>query len=186
MIKMELLGVIKEEDIFEDCVKQPDIDYKLRMAPRAVLFDGDKIALLYVGKYNYYKLPGGGKKSNESLEDALKRECLEECGCNIEIIREIGQIIEYKDRISQKHETFCFLAKVVGKKGEQSLEEDEKNSEYKLLWVDLDKAIELMTNTKPQGGINLDDGDSVYFAQFIVKRELIYLMKAKELLNEQS
>lgn len=180
---MQLLATIREEDIFPNYLKQSNIKYETRIAPRAVLFDGDKVAILHVGKYNYYKLPGGGKKPGESLELALKRECLEECGCDIEITGEIGSIVEYRDRNSQKQETFCFLAKVVGNKKEPSLTADEKKSEYSLLWVDLDHAIDLVTKGVLRGKIDLEDQDSIYFARFIVKRESIYLIKTKELLN---
>ncbi|MDP2812546.1 MAG: NUDIX domain-containing protein, partial [bacterium] len=146
---MELLLTIKEKDIFKDCKEQSNIDYKLRIAPRAVLFDNDnKVALLHVAKYDYYKLPGGGKEPSEDLIEALKRECYEECGCNIEVTGEIGQILEYRDRIALKHETYGFLAKVVGEKKEPLFVQDERNSNYKLLWLDLDKAIELVANSK--------------------------------------
>ena len=180
---MKLLATIREEDIFEGYSKDADIDYNLRIAPRAVIFDKDKVALLHVGKYNYYKLPGGGKRPGEDMIDALKRECYEECGCNIEVIGEIGYILEYRDRIALKHETHGFLAKAIGEKKEPIFTQNERNSEYKLLWVDLDKAIELVVNSKPLGSMDTLDHDSAYFAKFIIKRESLYLMEAKNLLN---
>lgn len=184
---MEPLATIKEKEIFPDYQTIFEIEYKLRVAPRAVLLDSkNKIALLYVGKYNYHKLPGGGKRPGEDMENALKRECYEECGCNIEVVKYIGKILEYRDRIALKHETHGFLAKVVGEKKEPIFTQDERNSEYKLLWVDLDTAIGLMTNAKSSGSTDILDHDSAYFAKFIIKRELLYLMEAKNLLNGTS
>ena len=77
-------------------------------------------------KLNYYKLPGGGVEEGEDLQIALKRECKEEIGCNVEIIREVGQINEYRKMFNIKQISFCFLAKVVGGKGEPELTEGEK------------------------------------------------------------
>lgn len=128
-------------------------------------------------------MPGGGKRPGEDMENALKRECYEECGCNIEIVSGIGEIVEYRDMISQKHETHGFIVRVVGAKKEPVFTEYERNSEYKLSWVDLDEAIKLVADSKPLGKFDLEDFDGVYFARFIVKRELIYLEKAKELLD---
>ena len=42
-----------------------------------------------------YFLPGGGLDQGESSEEALKRECLEEAGWQIEIVRGVGQAAEY-------------------------------------------------------------------------------------------
>jgi ADP-ribose pyrophosphatase YjhB (NUDIX family) len=47
---------------------------------------------------------------------ALKRECIEEIGCDIEVLQEIGLVNEWR-KIYQIHQvSFCYLAKIVGKK----------------------------------------------------------------------
>ena len=89
---MRLIKTIQFKDL-----KNEDIDkFEVRRAARAVVFDSDKnVGILYVGKYNYHKLPGGGLEGNEVIEEALKRECLEEIGCSIKMFGELGEIIEY-------------------------------------------------------------------------------------------
>ena len=84
---MEPLLVIKDKDIFPNEVEKEDLVYELRLAVKAVIVDLDgKIAL--VGK-KYRLLPGGGVNEGEIFTNAIKRECLEEVGCSIEIDKEI-------------------------------------------------------------------------------------------------
>ena len=58
---MELLKEIKDKKFPED-----ESTLKIREASRAILFDeNDLIPLLFVSKYNYHKLPGGGIDEGE-------------------------------------------------------------------------------------------------------------------------
>jgi 8-oxo-dGTP diphosphatase len=41
-------------------------------------------------------LIGGGVEKNENLEQTLRREVLEESGCDMQIIKELGYTEEYK------------------------------------------------------------------------------------------
>ncbi len=38
----------------------------------------------------YYTLPGGGQNQNETMEEAVKRECLEETGISISVNKMVG------------------------------------------------------------------------------------------------
>ncbi len=74
--------------------------YSTRHTARAVLVDNDnKIPLLYVGKYDYHKLPGGWVEKDENIEEALRRECLEEVWCEIEIWKYLWEVVEYRANI---------------------------------------------------------------------------------------
>lgn len=170
---MKLLKTIKDIDIFPEVNMTNEERYRLRLASRAVLFDeNSNIALLHVTKYNYYKLPGGGVEEGESLEQALKRELLEETGCEAKIIHEVGEIIEYRDKFKIKSESYCWTAKVVGIKGKLSLTEREIKGGFELIWVSLDEAISFCENATPLN----------YEGLFIKRRDLILLKKAKELI----
>jgi len=72
---------------------------KIRNAAKAIIIEDDKI-LLIKHKNNYYTLPGGGQNHNETLEEALKRECLEEIGGEVQV-KEVRFITEY---IGDRHE----------------------------------------------------------------------------------
>jgi H+-transporting ATPase len=72
---------------------------KKRQAARAVVFDNEnKIALLYVSKHSYHKIPGGGIEKGEDIFRALEREMIEEIGSKISVTGEIGKIIEYRNK----------------------------------------------------------------------------------------
>lgn len=97
---MELLRELSERDIGYPPSGKADA-YRLRKAARAVIQNTqDEIALLYVSKHRYHKLPGGGLEPGEEMTEALKREVLEEVGAEIEITSEIGLIIEFRDQLS--------------------------------------------------------------------------------------
>lgn len=48
----------------------------------------------------YYILPGGGQHLFETLEDAVKRECLEELGVDVQV----GELLFVRDYIARNHE----------------------------------------------------------------------------------
>ncbi len=177
---MEILLTIKDKDIAK---KDTDFEIdqlynrpKLREAARVVIFDPeDRIALLFVSRLNYYKLPGGGIDKGETKMAALVRECLEETGCYIEAIKELGMVVEYKERIPQEQRSYCYIAKLQGDKGEPSFEQGEIDDGFELLWTGIDEAIELIKNTETNS----------YLGNFIIQRELAILNKAKELIANE-
>jgi len=172
---MELLKTIKESEARPELEYIEPVKWKFRRSARAVVFDKDgKIGLLYVSNRGYYKLPGGGIENSEAIEDALKRECLEEIGCNVVVKGEVGRIVEYRNHIGVEQESLCYIAEVVGEKGEPKLEADEKEDGLKPVWVDFDEVMKLVENSEPNS----------YDGPFIVIRDLIFLKKAKELIGK--
>ena len=137
---MKLLKTLNPENASE----QEIVNFRTREAVRAVVYDKDgKIAVLNVSKQNYYKLPGGGVEEGENVYNALKRECREELGYNIEIYGEVGHIIEYRKMFQIKQVSPCYLARVVGEKGKPSFTEEEIEDGFEIQWLPLEKAITL-------------------------------------------
>jgi ADP-ribose pyrophosphatase YjhB (NUDIX family) len=174
---MEILGEFFEQDVTGSQAEEGEILYKIRKAARAVIFNRDReIAVMFVSRDGYHKLPGGGVERDEDLEMALKREVAEEMGCNIEIRpQSIGVIIEYRNSHKLLQISYCFIADAVGDKpGEISYTEREKEQGLQLEWMRLDEAIEVLGKEAP----------TEYVGQFIHKRDLLFLQRAKEIINQ--
>jgi 8-oxo-dGTP pyrophosphatase MutT (NUDIX family) len=115
----------------------------LREAVRAIIIVDDKILMAHLMKTNEYKFPGGGKKENETSEEALKREVLEEVGYRVKNIHEkVGTIIEYSTSIKGENHYFkmisdYYLVDIEDVQLKQNLEKYEEELMYKPCWIEL-------------------------------------------------
>jgi 8-oxo-dGTP pyrophosphatase MutT (NUDIX family) len=83
----------------------------LRNAGRAIILRENNILMVVLGKTNEYKFPGGGVEENETIEEALKREVLEETGYNVIRVNEkIGAITEYGIAKEGKNNIFKMIS----------------------------------------------------------------------------
>jgi ADP-ribose pyrophosphatase YjhB (NUDIX family) len=151
---MELIREISEKDINPSYIQRNNIRYKLRKAARAVLLNQGKIALLWVTNENYHKLPGGGVEENENIKDTLHRELGEEAGCEIDIVRQLGLTIEYRDQINQLQISYVYLTKVFGEPNQPVFTKDEKEAGFTLKWVALNEVESLMSKDNPTGYVD--------------------------------
>ena len=176
---MNFIGYVDDQFAKEQKIPDWESGWAVRIAARAVLFDENKsVALMYIGSKNFYKLPGGGVDDEEHLEAALEREMLEETGCTIKQIGEIGVFIEKRDQWKMFQVSFSYLARVV-KKGELSLTDEEKAEGFELVWADsIEKAIEMVAGSPAV--------DSEYDGQHMKLRDLNILKKAKEMVDVRS
>ncbi len=120
---------------------------RVKNAVKAIIIKDGKIAVIQKAEDNkiYYTLPGGSQKKFEDMESALKRECIEEISCNIEIktllfIREyIGKNHEFKIRDADIHKVeFFFLC---GIKKNETIRNGVKpdKTQIDVLFIEIDK-----------------------------------------------
>ena len=167
--QMKLLREIKDKPFSKN------IKVRFREASRAVLFDENNLVpILFVSKENYHKLPGGGIEEGENKTQALVRETLEETGCEIEVMGEVGKIEEYRSEFNLKQISYCYLGKVT-KKGKPNFEQSEIAEGFKLVWLLLDDAIKTLGSDKPQN----------YEGGFIQKRDLTLLKETRKIINKR-
>ena len=168
---MKIIKLINPENVSEEEVKK----YRIREAGRAVVVDENgMVALLHVTKESYYKLPGGGIEESEDKIIALKRECQEEIGCDVEVLEEIGIIVEYRKIFNLKQTSHCYLAKVKGEKGNPDFTDDEKENGFEQVWLPYDEALKVLSENI---ATNTEGRD------YIVPRDTAFLESAKILLR---
>lgn len=150
-------------------------DLKPKFSTRTVLFDQDgKVAIINVEKHGYYKIPGGGIEEHEEIQDAAKREVLEETGCNCSIISELDRVETAVPVWGMLDISDGYVAVVSGEKAQPDYEEWEQERGFKLEWFDdLDTAIATIEcNEVREPGMDA-----------LQARDLFFLKRAREKLE---
>ncbi|GMR68864.1 MULTISPECIES: NUDIX hydrolase [Bacillus] len=106
--------------------KKPTVHYVLRPSCYAIIFNSSsKIAVIQKG--DRYFLPGGCMEGNETKEECLHRELLEELGWAIEIDQYIGNAMRYfyaeKEDTYYLNDGFFYIANMAQKQT-KACEED--------------------------------------------------------------
>ena len=165
---MSLICKLTDSDIGE--VDTKNKNPKLRTASRGIIIrDDGKIAVFNKSNKNEYKLPGGGTENSETPEETFKREILEETGCIVEIIEQLGTTEEYKGKSNFKQISNVFLGKVIEDTKILNVTQKEKDEGAKLLWETPERALELITDCFSK--LVKSDYESVYSTKFVVLRD---------------
>lgn len=174
---MKLLAT-HDMSTFDEVAQHDPSTYWHRRAARAVVIDAkNRVFLMRIESRDAYKLPGGGIDEGEDNWTAVAREVREEVGVDIELVAELGKIVEYRDPVKMKQTSYCYLVRQVGDKFESSLEPEEvANGMSEVLADDIDHAISLVETNSVNG----------MEGRFMTLRELTVLKAAKQALVAQS
>ena len=168
---MKEIAFLNPENVTEDEVKT----YSLREATRAVVLDNDNnVALLHATATDYYKLPGGGLDDDVDKIVALKRECIEEIGCDIEVLQEIGLVNEWRKIYQIYQVSFCYLAKIVGKKGTPDFTESEIAEGFEVRWLSSEEALKALIES---------EAEHISAKGYMVPRDIAILRAAQQYLQ---
>jgi ADP-ribose pyrophosphatase YjhB (NUDIX family) len=140
-------------------------EWTIRFASRCLITDGDRIALQHIDEENITKIPGGGIRYDETTEAALTRELEEEVGLEIDYIRALGILIEYRREWKVVQISYCYAGEVDRK---QPVNEP---TEYgsSLVWADgpLDAIDKIKLSSGPE--------ENAYDRSFAIRRDVCLL-----------
>src|SRR3989344_4551802 len=172
---MKNISTIYEKDVYPD-KKTEDVIFEDRLTVKAIALDSDgKIGLVGNRQNDFLQLPGGGVDKFEDITESLKRECLEEIGCSVLLVSEIGCIDDYRSRDKKHCINYCYVVKVVGEKGIPNYTEDEAKIGMYTKWVSPEDAFDLFEKQKQ----DLEKGlVTFYNTGFNILRDFIFLKEA--------
>jgi mutator protein MutT len=131
-----------------------NIPKKITKRVRAIIIEQDKILLInrIKGSNSYWVIPGGAVEPGESHEQAVKRECFEELGINIEVQNLFLQRIADKPEAKGQQEFFYLCNIIDGQIGTGQGPEfqvgTQYKGEYRIKWINLKDLPEI--NLKPE------------------------------------
>lgn len=151
---------------------------RTKNATRTVLLDDEgKVAIINVGKFGYYKIPGGGIEEGEELVESARREVLEESGCDSEIIAELGRVETDIPGWGMHDVSDGFIGRVVGEKKSPKFDDYEAERGFSVEWHEsLDEAIRM---------IEANDQAADSDAAILQARDLAFLKLARLHLEQQ-
>jgi len=141
MVELTILNIFNDEQVSNSEYSL----YKIRNSVRAILIDNElNIALIHSIKGNYYTLPGGGVE-NETLENAVIRESLEETGCNVEVVSYLGTVFQIWKEKELFINSSCFICNVIGGKGLPKLNDLDSDfeKESEVVWFSFSEVLKV-------------------------------------------
>ena len=169
---MNLIIKISDSDIGEKTyeIHNPNTRYAVRTI---LLNDNGEIAVLNKSKKNEYKLIGGGIEGHESLEQALRREVIEEAGCEIDILAELGYVEEYQTVNNFVQTSYVYVAKVRKDTKKLHLTKQEKDEGAQLCWYKPNIALQHIKDSYNK--LIPSKYSNLYSSRMVVKRDSLIL-----------
>ncbi len=142
--KWQLIGYLSDDNFG---LKNEKIsDRPRRFTVRILLTNNqNQIGLVKSYRYNYSQIPGGGIEENETIEEAARRETIEEMGVTMTELKPLGYFIS--DKYQQKDIVFVFHGKAAKNVG-TNYTKDELEDKLKPIWLNLDSAIKEQIDNK--------------------------------------
>ncbi|MDD3648316.1 MAG: NUDIX domain-containing protein [Candidatus Dojkabacteria bacterium] len=169
---MILLAEITDKDFDSGFIDDPKRKYIFRRAARCVVFtEKGEIGVISARKDKYYKIPGGGVEQGEDIISALKREIMEESGCECDEFKGLGVIIDQRSVLDEQYGLVQLSYGYVSKlnvQGKPQFTKREQNEAFEFQWVQQKDALKLFERNEVED----------YHVKFIQKRDGIFLSEA--------
>lgn len=170
---MEKLATLYEQDIYPNRGTSHGIEYTDRRTGKAIVLNQTRqVALVGNSQNTFLQLPGGGIDDGEGVEEGVIRECLEEIGCIVQIVDEVGIIDDYRPR-DQKHcINYCYVVEVLEQVATPMLTADEIGIGMYTRWVSLKEALSIFEGQKNE----LKNGTVTFYnTGFNIMRDYLFL-----------
>lgn len=145
---MRYLRTITDSDVFNYPKIETPSRFESRPTVKAIVVNEGRFGFVTNPIHGFLLLPGGGAESN-NLRKEIKRECIEEMSCEVEVLGKVGRVLEYRNRDSRKYRTVCFAVKVTGEaRGQKST--DEKRNDLYVVWLKKNEAVDILQDQVSQ------------------------------------
>lgn len=170
LVPMNILATFNDNEI------EP-IGYADRVTVKAVIVNDKDEVLLFGGH-----LPGGGVEDDETNEQALARECMEEIGATVKIVHELGNVITYRDFIQKKYIFTGYQCRLISLVAPTTVFENEMGKP--VTWKNrLDLILEMeqyVIKVREHGKDMFPDGDRYQRHLLNTKAALVFLKAIKK------
>ena len=176
-----ILASIQDKDIFVTPEFVAPLSYEKRVTVKAIVRnEKGQFAFVTNPIHKFYLLAGGGAES-EDLEKEIQRECMEEVRYEVDVVREIGRIHEFRNRSAKEYESICFLTESKKEVSEDLRTEDEKKNELAVVWFnpkEAQKVLAEQVELVKQGKVGFYNTafnivrDQLFFEEFLQKENM--------------
>jgi len=143
-------------EIFDNGLEKEDcIGLEKRTACRGIVFKDDLFLTVHIEKFDITTFPGGGLEDDETLEECVEREVLEETGIRTKVKAQTVTVLEYfSDVIWESH---FFLCDFIEDSKKRNLTDEEKEILMVTRWLKIDELMDIFENnmTKHKNGPNI-------------------------------
>lgn len=114
--------------------RKENVEYSTRIGAYLIPIENNKIGVIKTNKG--YFLIGGGKEANETDEQCIKRECIEEIGCDVTIHNQIcnAETYTFHEKIGYFHPVQTFYSGSINYKVQEPVESD-----HILVWLSFEE-----------------------------------------------
>lgn len=157
-----------EIEIYDQNIEKEDtINLPHRVACRGIIKKNGKYLVVHLAKFDITTFPGGGLEENETLEECVRREVLEETGVNCIVKEKTCTINEYF--IDSKWTQHYFLCEIKDENGEIKHTDEERSLGMEVKWMTQDELLDIFENnmTKHKYGPNIHNREFLGFINSI-------------------